>query len=86
MTARYCADCRHSVEDRGRLDCHHPRVVATCPGALADRRKQGVDCFGERLRTGWFTPCGRRGALWEAKPAPGPVNPLAAFYDQREEP
>lgn len=71
MTKPYpalCRDCKHSKpEERSTwsLRCTHPKVNASDPWALSTGGSiGGTDCRPERER-GFFSPCGKRGALWE---------------------
>jgi len=68
MTIRYCIDCKHSETPGSKFEapiCHHPRIIANDPSALASNTRKGVDTFTERLNTSWFAACGRKGKLWE---------------------
>jgi len=69
----FCRDCKWSRAPVGTprsLRCLHPVVNAKDSWALAvgesEHSGSGSDCRSERDR-GWFSPCGMRGKLWDAK-------------------
>jgi hypothetical protein len=67
---RFCRDCRYSrMQDETdfMLRCTHPDVNAKRAHVLAAAIETGSFAQDERAG-GWFYPCGRRGALWQAKP------------------
>ena len=70
---RACRDCAHShpsAYTHGGLECLHPKVNERNTWALAAARRCGEDALDERRSDRWIfwvKPCGRRGALWEAK-------------------
>ena len=67
-----CRDCKHSKPEESNssfLRCSHPKVNGEDSWALASGgRYFGSECRSERDR-GMFAPCGKRGKLWEPKPA-----------------
>jgi hypothetical protein len=66
---KFCRDCKHCIpepESAWSLKCVNPTVNRNDPWALAGAKPHGSDAREERHRR-WPAPCGKRGALWEAK-------------------
>ena len=64
-----CNKCKWSKEKENfYLACLHPIINANDSYALsAVEVFTGTHCRDERAKTGWFTKCGMKGKLWEAK-------------------
>lgn len=71
MTIRFCTDCAHCavLHGGGRWVCTHPLVRAQMPKGVGLVGNAGEDCSTERGRWAPWAPCGRKGKLWDPKPA-----------------
>lgn len=66
---KFCKECKYSKPDAQSawtLKCLHPKVNKNDHWALGSTKLEGVSCTSERER-GWFSPCGKRGKLFEYK-------------------
>jgi len=66
---KFCNTCEFLVRKDGESfsRCMEPTVNKNNPWALAYHTSTGVDCYGERQKTGWFSICGMKGKKWQQK-------------------
>lgn len=70
MKVKFCKDCVYSFKREHNdwdLKCNNPVVNSSDYWALATESMPGTDCRQERQRNSWFSKCGMKGKLYEAK-------------------
>lgn len=68
---KLCRDCRWADDpEEVSIRCVNPTVNSKDAYALSSgmEKYRGSSATSERMRVGWFAPCGRKGKQWEPKP------------------